>query len=119
MKKIAIFIAFILIGVTVFAQEVNSAQRLKYITKSPEGTVLVTVYDDLSNDNLKLQSVNDFYKYQILDTDTLEVLYELENKGKECTIDKTKFDAGSYSLRLFTSKLVITSKIEISNLGNL
>lgn len=117
MKKIAILITFILVGVSSFAQNVDSTQLLKYVTKSPDGIALVTVYDNLSTDNLKLQSANNFYKYQILDIDTLEVLYELENIGKECIIDKTKFDTGSYSLRLFTTKLIITSNIEISNLN--
>jgi hypothetical protein len=119
MKKIAILITFIFMGVSAFAQNTDSTQLLKYVTNSPDGTALVTVYDNLNNDNLKLQSANNFYKYQILDIDTLEVLYELDNKGKECTIDKTKFVSGSYNLRLFTSKLIITSKIEISNLNNL
>ena len=119
MKKIGILITFILLGVSAFSQNANSTQLLKYVTNSPDGTALVTIYDNLSNDNLKLHSASNFYKYQILDRDTLEVLYELENRGKECTIDKTKFDTGSYNLRLFTSKLIITSKIEISNFNNL
>jgi len=119
MKKAIAIITFILIGVSAFAQEANSAQRLKYVTYSPEGTELVTLYDSPTDNKMKLQSASSFYKYQILDTDTLEVLYELDNNGKECTIDKTKLDGGTYSLRLFTSKSVITSKIEISKLGNL
>ena len=63
---------------------------------------------------MKLGPVDAFYKYQILDTKTAEVVYEVENKGKACIIDKSKIAAGTYNIRLHTSNFVITAKINIS-----
>ncbi len=78
-----------------------------------------TIYDDLRENNMELESANAFYKYQILDTETLEPIYSAENKGKECIIDKSKIAAGNYNIRLYTSRFVITSKITVSGKSKL
>lgn len=114
MKKVILTIALNLVIVVTFAQTNNSSQRSTYVTNGPDGKVSMTIYDDAREDNLKLESVNDFYKYQILDIETNEPIYAASNKGKKCTIDKSKIAAGNYNIRLFTLKFVITSKLTVS-----
>jgi hypothetical protein len=114
MKKIILTIAISLVVAISFAQHSDNAQRIKYVTEAPDGSIAMTIYDDTREDNMKLESADAFYKYEILDPATSEPLYSSNNKGKDCVIDKTKFKAGTYNLRLFTSNFVITSKITIS-----
>jgi len=113
MKKIVLIIALNLVGILVFAQNGNKAQRVKYITNAPDGSIAMTIYDDSRDNKMKLESANDFYKYEILDVKTSEPIYKSKNKGKECIIDKTKLADGTYSLRLYTKSFIITSKITI------
>jgi len=114
MKKIIFTMVLSLIGVTVIAQTKETPQCLKYITQAPDGSVAMTIYDDSREDNMKLESANDFYRYEILEPSISEAIYTSRNSGKTCTIDKTKITAGTYNLRLYTSNFVITSKIIIA-----
>jgi len=114
MKKVVLTLVFSLVVVTMFAQSAKQAKRLKYVTNGPDGKVAMTIYDDSREDSMKLESAKNFYKYQILDPETSEPIYSSTNKGKECTIDKSKVAAGTYNLRLYTSSFVITSKITVS-----
>lgn len=114
MKKIIFTIALNLIGVILIAQTKESTQKLKYITHAPDGSVAMTIYDEIGEDTMKLVSVNDFYRYEILEPATSESIYNAQNNGKNCDIDKTKIDEGTYDLRLFTSNFIITSKITIT-----
>ncbi len=116
MNKVILTIAVLVIGFIGFAQDNTSKpQRLKYITTGPDGKTSMTIYDDTREDSMKLESVNNFYRYEILDPLTSEPVLSSRNKGKECTIDKTKIAAGTYNLKLYTSNFVITSKIVIGN----
>ncbi len=116
MKKVILTIAVLTIGFIGFAQEkADTSQRLKYVTTAPDGSVAMTITDDSSKDNLKLESANNFYRFEILDPTTGEAVLASRNQGKECTIDKTKLASGTYKLRLYTSDFVITSKIAINN----
>ena len=114
MKKIILTIAISLVVAISFSQHSDNAQRIKYVTEAPDGSIAMTIYDDTREDNMKLESAENFYKFEILDPATSEPLYSSNNKGKDCVIDKTKLKAGTYNLRLFTSSFVITSKITIS-----
>ena len=114
MKKVVLTLVFSLVVVAMFAQSTKQAKRLKYVTNGPDGKVAMTIYDDSREDSMKLESAKNFYKYQILDPETSEPIYSSTNKGKECTIDKSKVAAGTYNLRLYTSSFVITSKITVS-----
>ncbi len=114
MKKVVLTLVFSLVVVAMFAQSTKQAKRLKYVTNGPDGKVAMTIYDDSREDSMKLESAKNFYKYQILDPETSEPIYSSTNKGKECTIDKSKVAAGTYNLRLYTSNFVITSKITVS-----
>lgn len=116
MNKIALTIVFSLVGIISFSQTNKNSERVKYITTAPDGSVSMTIYNDSSEDNMKLVAADSFYKYQILDTKTAEVIYGSKNKGNECHIDKSKLAAGTYNIRLFTSNFIITSKITISPL---
>ena len=112
MKKVVLTLVIALVGIVGFAQ--NDSPRLKYITTAPDGSVAMTIYDNTSEDEMKLESADSFYRYEILEPSTSEAVYASENQGKECTIDKTKLMAGTYNLRLYTSSFIITSKITIS-----
>lgn len=116
MKKIALTIVFSLIGIIAFSQTNNNSERATYIITAPDGSVSMTIFDDSSEDSIKLEAADAFYKYQILDTRTAEVIYVSKNKGNECYIDKSKIAAGTYNIRLFTSNFIITSKITVSPL---
>ena len=116
MKKIALTIVFSLVGIIAFSQTNKNSERAKYITTAPDGSVSMTIFDDSSADSMKLEAADAFYKYQILDTRTAEVIYVSKNKGNECHIDKSKIAAGTYNIRLFTSNFIITSKITFSPL---
>jgi len=114
MKKIFFTIAINLIGIIMIAQTKESNQRLKYITHAPDGSVSMTIYDEIGKDSMKLESVDDFYWYEILDPATSESIHTAPNRGKICEIDKTKIEVGTYDLRLFTNNFIITSKITIT-----
>ena len=114
MKKVILTIAVLAIGFIGFAQDkANAPQRLKYVTTGPDGEVSMTIYDDTREDSMKLESANDFYRYEVLDPTTGEAVFASRNQGKECTIDKTKLASGTYNLRLYTSNFVITSKLAV------
>ncbi len=115
MKKLTLAIIACLISVSTFAQTNQSGpQRLKYVTMAPDGSVALTIYDDSSKENMKLEASDSFYKYQLLDTKTNEPVYSSRNNGSQCEIDKSKIAAGDYNIRLYTSNFVITSKIKVS-----
>jgi len=114
MKKVILTVVVLVVGFVGFAQEnVQAPKRLKYVTTAPDGSVAMTIYDDSREDNIKLESANKFYRYEILDPLTSEPVFSSKNNSKECTIDKTKIATGTYNLRLYTSNFVITSKIAI------
>ena len=106
-------LAVSLVCTMAFSQTGEIAQRLKYITTAPDGTIAMTISDNTGEDTMKLEAANNFYKMEILDNTTSEPIYASHNRGKVCTIDKTKLLPGTYNLRLYTSKFVITSKITI------
>lgn len=114
MKKIMLPLIFSLVTISIFAQLNEAPKRLKYVTKAPDGSVAMTIIDDSREDTMKLESANSFYKYQILDQKTSKPIYSSNNTGKECYIDKSKVAAGTYDIRLFTNKFVITSRITVS-----
>ncbi len=116
MKKVILTIAVLTVGFIGFAQEnANKSQQVKYVTTAPDGSVAITIYDNAKEDNLKLESADNFYKFEILDPKTSEAVFASANQGKACTIDKTKIDTGIYNLRLYTSNFVITSEITVNN----
>tara|TARA_R110002073_G_scaffold4213_2_gene28013 strand:+ start:270 stop:680 length:411 start_codon:yes stop_codon:yes gene_type:complete len=118
MKKVIITLVLSIVAVTMYAQTTASAaqkpQRLKYITKAPDGTVAMTIYDDSREESIKLESANSFYKYIILDPTTGKLIHTAANTGKECTIDKSKLGTGTYDIRLYTTNFVVASKLTVS-----
>ena len=115
MKKVVLTLVFSLVVVSMFAQSTATApKRLKYVTQAPDGSISMTIYDDSRDATMRLESANTFYKYQIIDPVTGQAILTASNTGKECTIDKAKVAAGTYDIRLYTSKFVITSKIAVS-----
>ena len=115
MKKVILTVFVLGLGVIGYAQSnATSTKLLKYITTGPDGSVAMMVSDEINGDKLKLESADNFYKFEILEPSTSEALYSAKNHGKETTIDKSKLSAGTYDLKLYTASFVITSKITIS-----
>jgi len=117
MKKIIATVALAIVGLVSFSQNSNTQQVLKYVTHAPDGSVAITITDDTSNHRMSVQSVDAFYRYQLLDQKTSESVYTSKNGGKECIIDTTNLTEGTYDLRLYTSDFVITTDLEILRLG--
>ena len=110
MKKTVFTIAFALIGLIGFAQQ---AKVTKYVTTFPNGEEAITIVDNSAATNLKLESAESFYKYEILSPEDHELIHESNNRGKVCEIDKTKLKDGTYTLKVYTKDFVITSDITI------
>jgi len=117
MKKIIATMSFIIIGIVTFSQNSNTQPLLKYVTHAPHGSIALTIIDDTTNHRMNVQNADAFYKYQILDQKTSELVYSSKNDDKDCTIDTTNLTEGTYDLRLYTSDFVITTDLEILRLG--
>jgi len=114
MRQLILTFVFSLTVVSMFAQANEAPKKLKYVTQAPDGSVAMTIYDDSRENTMKLESANTFYKYQIVDLQTGKAIFTASNKGKECTINKTKIAAGNYKVRLYTNKFIVTSAITVS-----
>ena len=114
MKKIILTLIWSFVVTATFSQNNNTTQRFKYVTVAPDGSIVMTIYDNTSEDNMKLESAEDFYRFEVVEPTTSETVYSAHNKGKKCSINKTIIEAGSYDLRLYTSSFIITSKITVS-----
>lgn len=120
MKNVIIILALTLVSVTGFAQNRTDKQTekvTKYVTTFPNGEEAITITDRTTSENLELASADNFYKYEILESSNHELVHGSNNQGKVCNIDKSKFDDGTYTLKVYTQDFVITSDITISN-GN-
>ena len=114
MKKVLLSFVFSFIIISLNAQSNEKAQRKTHSILAPDGSLAMTITDDSRQAIIKLESVINFYKYQLLDTETNEPVFTASNRGKECTLDKSKITEGTYNLRLYTRNFVITSKIDIT-----
>jgi len=70
--KFAFTFVFSLLSLLIFGQSNESSDRLTYAILAPNGSVAITITDDSMDDTIKLTSVDNFYKYQLLDTNTSE-----------------------------------------------
>jgi hypothetical protein len=85
------------------------------VTTFPNGEEAITITDRASDSKLKLASADDFYKYEILETSSHELVHGSDNSGRVCDIDKSKLEEGTYTLKVYTEDFVITSDITIEN----
>ncbi len=115
MKKTVIIIVMTLTGITAFAQTGAKEKVTKYVTTFPNGEEAITITDRSSDSNLKLASAEDFYKYEIRETSSHELVHGSDNSGRVCDIDKSKLEEGTYTLKVYTEDFVITSDITIEN----
>ena len=118
MKNTILIIAITLISLTGYAQSNSSAKVAKitkYVTTYPNGEEAIAIVENSNLNVLKLSSADNFYKYEILETATHEMIHRSDNRGKTCEIDKTKLEEGTYTLKVYTKDFVITSDITISN----
>ena len=117
MKKIVLIVAITLVSFSSYAQdqsEANNQKVTKYVTTFPNGEEAMIITDRSASDNLELASSDNFYKYEILESSNHELVHGGNNSGKVCNIDKSKFDDGTYTLKVYTDDFVITSDITIS-----
>ncbi|MCB0459351.1 MAG: hypothetical protein R2821_10825 [Flavobacteriaceae bacterium] len=113
MKKALLTALFCLFSFMIFAQQSGKSSQ-KYVSNAPDGSADVTIVDDFANNILKLKSVNNFYKYQLLDIRTSEPVLSASNRGNACSIDKSRIASGTYNLQLFTQQFIITIEITLS-----
>lgn len=117
MKKIVLIAAIALVSLSTYAQDQsndNNQKVTKYVTTFPNGEEAMVITDRSASDNLELASSDNFYKYEILESSNHELVHGDNNRGKVCNIDKSKFDDGTYTLKVYTDDFVITSDITIS-----
>jgi len=118
MKNLVLLFAITLLSFSTYAQTDTNKQSekvIKYVTTFPNGEEAITVTDRSTSDELNLSSADDFYKYEILESSNHELVHGSNNQGKICSIDKTKLDDGTYTLKVYTKDFVITSDITIEN----
>jgi len=117
MKNTILIFAITLMSLAGFAQTTTNKQSekiTKYVTTFPNGEEAITITDSSVSNNLKLASADNFYKYEILETASHELVHSSNNKGNICDIDKSKLEDGTYTLKVYTSDFVITSDITIA-----
>lgn len=113
-KKLILTLVICFSAITLYAQD-STSKRIKYITKAPDGTTSIVIYDDSRSNSIELTSKNQFYKLQILDLKTFEPVYSSTSTGMSSSISKLLVEAGEYNIRLYTKNFVITSPITISH----
>lgn len=110
-----IIMLFILISNVSFSQ---SKSNYNYqVTTDPNGSISIVVYDVKSNDGMVLESAKSFYKYEILDNLTSLPVFEAENNGYKCVINKDTIPTGDYKLKLYTKEFIITTRVTIFEAG--
>ena len=114
MKKTLLILAIALTGFSTYAQEAKETVT-KYVTTFPNGEEAITITDKSNSSSLELLSADSFYKYEILESSSHELVHGQNNRGNVCAIDKTKLNDGTYTLKVYTDDFVITSDITISN----
>ena len=97
------------------AQSTEKPKLFKYVSTAPDGSVAFTVIDDSRKPTIKIESVDDFYKYQLVDLKTGKTVLTLYNKGNVGTIDKLKLGSGDYNLLIYTKSFVIGSEITVNS----
>jgi len=114
MKKTLLILAIALTGFSTYAQEAKETVT-KYVTTFPNGEEAITITDKSNSSSLELLSADSFYKYEILESSSHELVHGQNNRGNVCAIDKTKLNDGTYTLKVYTDDFVITSDITIAN----
>ena len=114
-KVILLLLLSTTMSLGIYAQEKKVEHLIKQVTTAPDGTTAFTIYDNSASNIIRLESVDSFYKYMLVDIDTNEEVYVQGNRGKRCSIDKLKVGNGSYKLKLFTKNFIITSKVTIAS----
>ncbi|UCE93249.1 MAG: hypothetical protein JSV73_10615 [Flavobacteriaceae bacterium] len=116
MKKIVFILAISLVGISTYAQDTESRSKekiTKYVTTFPNGDEAITITDNSKSTNLELASSDNFYKYEILETSSHELVHGESNRGNACAIDKSQLEEGTYTLKVYTDDFIITSDITI------
>jgi len=114
MNKVILTIAVLVIGFIGFAQDNTSKlEQSKYVTTS-NGSVVFRMTDDMSDDEIKLEFINNFFKIEMSDL----VIGQKSplSKGQENSSIETKHsikDESSMLDQIITSDLAIRTTIEM------
>ncbi|NNC70218.1 MAG: hypothetical protein HKN90_05270 [Flavobacteriaceae bacterium] len=115
MKNLFLSLVIGFITLSLFAQSTEKPQLFKYVSTAPDGSVNFTVIDDSRKPNITIESVHDFYKYQLVDLNTGDIVFTSRNKGKVGSIDKLKLRAGDYNILIYTKSFIIGSEITVKS----
>jgi len=96
-----------------YGQAPEKPKLHKYVSTGPDGSVAFTVIDDSRKSTISIESVDEFYKYQLVDLKTGAVVLTAANKGTTGSIDKKKLLAGDYNLLIYTKSFIIGSEISV------
>jgi len=114
MKKVILTVVVLVVGFAGFAQEnANTTEESKYVTTS-NGSVLFRMTDDMTNDEIRLEFINNFFKIELSDL----VIGDEESQS----IDQEKFndkavhrikDESNMSNKIITSDLAIRTTLDM------
>ncbi len=114
MNKVILTIAVLVIGFIGFAQDnVNKLEQSKYVTTS-NGSVVFRMTDDMSDDEIRLEFINNFFKIEMSDL-VIDQKSSL-SKGQENSSIEAKHsikDESSMLDQVITSDLAIRTTIEM------
>ncbi len=84
MKKLILTIALSFIGVATFAQNnTNTPQQSKNSTNRLVKPILLRITDDISNDDIGLELINNFYKIELSDITTSKKVKTIKKQRKQ------------------------------------
>ncbi len=114
MTKVILTIAVLAIGFIGFAQDnTNIVQQSKYVTTS-NGSVVFRMTDDMSDNEIRTEFMNNFFKVELSDLVINQKTSSSENQDD--SIDKaihSIIDESNMSDKIITSDLAIRTTIEM------
>ena len=121
MKRILFSISLALAGLSTYGQSGQDADDrvTKYVTTFSNGEEALRVIDRAASGDLEINTRDEFFWYEILEPSGHELLHGEIHQGSAASIDKSKFEEGTYTLKVYTEDFVISSDIVIGDLNDL
>jgi len=114
MKKVILTIVVLVIGFIGFAQDnVNALQQSKYVTTS-NGSVVFRMTDDMTDDEIRSEFINNFFKIELSDLVINQRTSLLKNQDEQSIETKHSIkDESEMSNKIITSDLAIRTTIKM------
>jgi len=110
MKKLVLAILVVTVGFVGYAQNgVEIPQKLKDAINVPNDQVEFRMTSDMSNDDIKLEFINNYFKLELADL----VIKNTENAMQNQEVVEDTSDESNVSGRIFTSDLAIRTTIDM------